>query len=271
MCRVTKVSRSGYYAWANQPPSPRCLEDAYLTDAIREIHQRSRRTYGAPRIHGQLCRLGTRVGRKRVARLKAQEDLVGVHARKRWRRGRLDVAPAGDLLKRDFSASRPNERWVADITEFSTGEGKLFLAGVRDLCGRSLVGWSMGNRQTSELVIEAVTMAVARREPDNELIHHSDKGCQYTSLDFTNHLRELGLVPSYGSTGDCYDNAAMETFWATLKRELSWIHGPLIYMSRSRLRSALFDYIEIFYNRERAQAGLGHLSPLDYEASLVVA
>ena len=114
-------------------------------------------------------------------------------------------------------------------------------------------------------------MAVARREPDTELIHHSDKGCQYTSLDFTNHLRELGLVPSYGPTGDCYDNAAMETFWATLKRELSWIHGPLIYMSRSRLRSALFDYIEIFYNRERAQAGLGHLSPLDYEASLVVA
>lgn len=242
-----------------------------MTDTIREIHQRSRRTYGAPRIHGQLCRLGTRVGRKRVARLMAQEDLVGVHPRKKWRRGPLDVAPAGDLLKRNFSASRPNERWVADITEFSTGEGKLFLAGVRDLCGRGLVGWSMGNRQTSELVIEAVTMAVARREPDTELIHHSDKGCQYTSLDFTNRLRELGLVPSYGSTGDCYDNAAMETFWATLKRELSWMHGPLIYMSRSRLRSALFDYIEIFYNRERAQAGLGHLSPLDYEASLVVA
>jgi putative transposase len=176
LCRATKVSRSGYYAWTNQPPSPRCVEDVYLTNTIREIHRRSRRTYGAPRIHGQLFRLGTRVGRKRVARLMAQEDLVGVHARKKWRRGRLGVAPAGDLLKRDFSASRPNERWVADITEFSTGEGKLFLAGVRDLCGRGLVGWSMGNRQTSELVIQAVTMAVARREPGTELITTATRG-----------------------------------------------------------------------------------------------
>jgi transposase InsO family protein len=151
----------------------------------------------------------------------AELALVGVHSRKKWRRGRLDVAPAPDLLKRDFSASRPDERWVADITEFMTGEGKLFLAGVKDLYGRGLVGWSMGTRQTSELVIEAVSMAVARRDPVIPPLHHSDKGCQYTSLDFTNRLHELGLVPSYGSTGDCYDNAAMETFWATLKRELS--------------------------------------------------
>lgn len=268
---MAKVSRSGYYAWASRPPSERCIDDAYLTEAIRDIYQRSRSTYGAPRIHGQLCRIGTRVGRKRVARLMADADLVGVHSRKKWRRGRLDVASAPDLLKRDFSASAPNERWVADITEFMTGEGKLFLAGVRDLYGRGLVGWSMGTRQTSELVIEAVSMAVARRDPGEDLVHHSDKGCQNTSLDFTNRLGDLGLVPSYGSTGDCYDNAAMETFWATLKRELSWIYGPLIYMNRARLRSVLFDYIEIFYNRERAQAGLDHLSPFDYEAGLVVA
>lgn len=268
---MAKVSRSGYYAWASRPPSPRCVDDAYLADTIRDIYRRSRCTYGAPRVHGQLCRVGTRVGRKRVARLMAELDLVGVHSRKKWRRGRLDVAPAPDLLKRDFSASGPDERWVADITEFMTGEGKLYLAGVRDLYGRGLVGWSMGDRQTSELVIEAVSMAVARRDPIAPPVHHSDKGCQYTSLDFTNRLRELGLVPSYGSTGDCYDNAAMETFWATLKRELNWIHGPLVYMNRARLRSALFDYIEIFYNRERAQAGLGHLSPFDYESALVVA
>jgi transposase InsO family protein len=268
---VAKVSRSGYYAWAIRGPSPRTLDDAYLSDTIRDIYKRSRCTYGAPRVHGQLCRIGTRVGRKRVARLMADLELVGVHSRKKWRRGRLDVAPAPDLLQRDFSATGPNERWVADITEFMTGEGKLFLAGVRDLFSRRLVGWSMGPRQTSELVIEAVSMAVARREPGDDVVHHSDKGCQYTSLDFTNRLRDLGLVPSYGSTGDCYDNAAMETFWATLKRELSWMHGPLIYMTRARLRTVLFDYIEIFYNRERAQAGLGHLSPLDYEATLVVA
>ena len=192
---MAKVSRSGYYAWASRAPSPRCVDDAYLADTIREIYRRSRCTYGAPRVHGQLCRAGTRVGRKRVARLMAELDLVGVHSRKKWRRGRLDVAPAPDLLKRDFSASRPNERWVADITEFMTGEGKLFLAGVKDLYGRGLVGWSMGTRQTSELVIEAVSMAVARRDPGIPPLHHSDKGCQYTSLDFTNRLHELGLVP----------------------------------------------------------------------------
>ena len=128
LCRVARVSRSGYYAWAGRDPSPRCVDDAYLADTIREIYRRSRCTYGAPRVHGQLCRIGTRVGRKRVARLMAELDLVGVHSRKKWRRGRLDVAPAPDLLQRDFSASRPNQRWVADITEFMTGEGKLFLA-----------------------------------------------------------------------------------------------------------------------------------------------
>jgi len=179
---VAKVSRSGYYAWASRPPSSRCVDDAYLTDTIREIYRRSRCTYGAPRVHGQLCRVGTRVGRKRVARLMAELDLVGVHSRKKWRRGRLDVAPAPDLLQRDFSAKRPNERWVADITEFMTGEGKLFLAGVKDLYGRGLVGWSMGTRQTSELVIEAVSMAVARRDPVIPPVHHSDKGCQSIHL-----------------------------------------------------------------------------------------
>jgi transposase InsO family protein len=141
---------------------------------------------GAPRVHGQLCRVGTRVGCKRVVRLMAELDLVGVRSRKKWRRDRLDAAPAPDLLQRDFSARRPNERWVADITEFLTGEGKLFLSGVKDFYGRGLVGWSMGTRQTSELVIEAVSMAVARRNPVIPPLHHSDKGCQYTSLDFTN-------------------------------------------------------------------------------------
>ena len=175
---MARVSRSGYYAWASRPPSDRYVDDAYLTEVIRDIYQRSRSTYGAPRIHGQLCRIGTRVGRKRVACLMADAELVGVHSRRKWRRGRLDVAPAPDLLRRDFSAPAPNERWVADITEFMTGEGKLFLAGVRDLYGRGLVGWSMGTRQTSELVIEAVSMAVARRDPSGDLVHHSDKGCQ---------------------------------------------------------------------------------------------
>lgn len=271
LCSAVEVSRSGYYAWCGRPPSDRVVADAHLTNAIFDVYVASRRTYGAPRIHGQLKRLDTHVGCKRVARLMRQHGLVGAHSRKKWRRGRPDIAPAPDLLNRDFTATRPNEAWVADITEFATGEGKLYLAGVRDLYGKGLVGWAMAERQTSELVIDAVVMAVTRRDPAGQLVHHSDKGCQYTSLEFTNRLMDLGLVPSYGSTGDCYDNAAMESFWATLKRELAWIHGTNNFMTRAALRHALFDYIETFYNRQRTQAGLGHRSPLDYETDPMVA
>ena len=218
--------------------------------------------------HGQLCRVGTRVGRQRVARLMAELDLVGVHSRKKWRRGRLDVAPLrtsyGAILQRQKVRSTLGGR---HHRVHDRREGKLFLAGVKDLYGRGLVGWSMGTRQTSELVIEAVSMAVAAQGSGDPAAASQRQGMPIHLARLHQPTARLGLVPSYGSTGDCYDNAAMETFWATLKRELSWIHGPLIYMNRARLRSALFDYIEIFYNRERAQAGLGHLSPLDYEAA----
>jgi putative transposase len=271
LCELTGVSRSGYYEWLGRGPSNRIVADAHLEDTIRTIHHRSRRTYGAPRVEGQLRHLGICVGKKRVARLMREAHLVGAHSRKKWRRGRIDVAPAGDLLNRDFSASRPNERWVADITEFATGEGKLFLAGIRDLYGRGLVGWAMGERQTAELVIDAMVMAVARRSPTGPLLHHSDKGSTYTALSFTQHLEDLGIFPSYGSTGDAYDNAAMETFWATLKREIAWIHGSIYFKSRAELRSILFEYIEVFYNRERAQSGLGHRSPAEHEAAFSAA
>jgi len=271
LCELAEVSRSGFYDWASRPLSERFVDDAFLSDQIRDIHLRSRRTYGAPRVHGQLKRAGCRVGRKRVARLMADNRLVGAHARRKWRRGKIRVAPAPDLLKRDFTATRPNERWVADITEFATDEGKLFLAGVRDLYSKALVGWSMSDRATSELVIDAVVMAVGRREPDGPLIHHADQGTQYTALDFTNRLEDLGLVPSYGSVGDAYDNAAMETFWATLKRELAWTTKITRFESRAQLRTALFDYIEVFYNRQRHQAGLDHQSPAEYETRQSVA
>lgn len=269
LCRLVEVSRSGYYAWASRPLSERFMGDAFLANQIVDIHRRSRCTYGAPRIHGQLARVGCRVGRKRVARLMAEHHLVGAHSRRRWRKGRRGVAPAADLLERDFTASGPNERWVADITEFMTDEGKLFVAGVRDLYSKALVGWSMGERATSELVIDAVVMAVARREPAGKPIHHADQGTQYTALDFTNRLEDLGLVPSYGSVGDALDNAGMETFWATLKRELIWTTGVKRFETRAALRTALFDYIEIFYNRERHQAALDHLSPAEFDARSV--
>lgn len=270
LCELVEVSRSGFDAWRDRPPSARDVEDAELTVEIRAIHERSRGTYGAPRVEGQLRRAGCCHGVKRVARLMRTEGLVGAHARRTWRRGRTDTAPAGDLLERDFTAQRPNERWVADITEFATHDGKLYLAGILDLCDRACVGWSMHERATADLVIDALVMAIQRRDPDG-VTHHSDHGSVYTSLRFATHLDDYGLVASFGSVGDCFDNAAMEAFWATLKRELAWIHGRRRWSSRAELRVALFDYIEVFYNRARHQARLDHQTPAEAYAAALVA
>lgn len=271
LCELVEVSRSGFYAWRARPACARAVADAELVVEIRAIHDRSRGTYGAPRIEGQLRRHGRCHGRKRVARLMRANGLVGAHARRRWRRGRPDTAPAPDLLERDFYAPGPDQRWVGDITEFATGDGKLYLAGILDLHDRSLVGWSMSERARTDLVLDALVMAITRRHPDGEIIHHSDRGSVYTSLRFANHLEDLGLVASFGSTGDAYDNAAMESFWATLKRELAWIHQCQRWSSRAELRAALFDYIEIFYNRSRHQAGLEHRTPSEVYAKTRVA
>lgn len=271
LCELVEVSRSGFYAWRNRPPSTHAVSDAELLDVVRAIHERSRGTYGAPRIEGQLRRAGRCHGRKRVARLMRTHGLVGAHARRRWRRGRPDTAPAPDLLERDFTAAAPDRRWVGDITEFATGDGKLYLAAIVDLHDRSVVGWSMRERATTDLVIDALVMAIGRRRPEADVVHHSDRGSVYTSLRFANHLEDYGLVASFGSTGDAYDNAAMEAFWATLKRELAWIHGRQHWSSRAALRGALFDYIEAFYNRARHQAGLGHRTPHEVYAAARVA
>jgi len=267
LCQLVEVSRSGYYRWAGAAPSARAVADAGLLEEIRRIHTDSRCTYGAPRIHGQLRRRGRRVGCKRVARLMRAEGLMGVHKR-RWRRRRPDIAPAPDRLNRDFTAQRPNQRWVADITEFPTSEGKLHLAGVRDLCHRGLVGWSMGAHPDAELVVDALVMALGRAEPDADgLVHHSDKGGAYVSGDFCSAADVAGLQVSFGSTGDCWDNAAMETFWSTLKREIAWVRGSIWFETRHDARLYLFEFIEVFYNRERHQAGLGHRTPAEFAAT----
>lgn len=269
LCRATKVSRTAYYAWRNRPLSKRAVVDAELTVEIREIHQRSRGTYGAPRISGQLRRSGHRASRHRVARLMRAEGLVGAHGRRKWRRGRHPaMAPAPDLLERDFTAERSDQRWVADISEFGCVDGKLYLAGIRDLHDHTLVGWSMGERQTTDLVVAALVMALGRRNPTGELLHHADHGCQYTSMEFTNRLADWGVAGSYGSVGDCFDNAAMEAFWATLKKEIRHIWGPIDSFTRSEMRTILFDYIEVFYNRQRHQVGLEDRTPAEtYAAS----
>jgi transposase InsO family protein len=223
LCRVLRVSRSGYYTWARRPPSAHRVRDDELGSLIGEIHRRSRTTYGAPRVHAELARLDQRCGRKRVARLMADAGLVGAHARRRWRTGRPDVAPAPDLVKRDFGPARADQLWAADVTQFRTQEGWLYFAGVVDLYSRRVVGWAMADSPDADLVIDALVMAFERRRPDQSPIHHSDRGAAYTSLAFGNRAADLGITRSFGSTGDCFDNAAVEAVWATLKRELHWM------------------------------------------------
>lgn len=271
LCRLVEVSRSGFYAWRATPPAtrPRAVADRELVAVITEIHQASRGTYGRPRIAGQLRRRGFCVNHKRIARLMRQAELSGLSNRKRWRRGRDKVAaPAPDRLERDFSAGAPNQRWVADITEFATGDGRLYLAGVVDLYARRVVGWAMGPRRNAELVVDALAMAIARRQPPAGVIHHADLGAQYTSMAFCDSALDAEVALSFGSVGDAYDNAAMEAFWSTLKRELAHIHHRHHWASRAELRAALFDYIEVFYNRQRHQAALDHRTPAEAEAAL---
>jgi putative transposase len=264
MCLLVEVPRSSFYAWLTRRPSARELADRALLATITDIHVRSRRTYGAPRVHGQLQRAGVRVSRKRVARLMHANDLVGAHTRKKWRRGRPDAGGVPDLLKRDFTARSPNERWVADITEFPTGEGKLFLAGIRDLCHRGIVGWDTSGVQNTVLVVNALTMALTRAGHPSGVTHHADKGTQYTSLDFAMNAGNANVTLSFGSTGDAYDNAAMETFWARLKTEITHMRGSIHFATRAEAHAFLFEFIEVFYNRQRHQAGLGHLTPTEY-------
>jgi putative transposase len=269
-CRWLGVSRSGYYEWATRAPSQRALTDAWLTERIRAIHEAHRGVYGAPRIHADL-RLahGVRVSRKRVERLMRQAGISGLVRRKR---GRTTIRVPGvrvadDLVERQFRPAAPNALWIADVTYLRTWEGWLYLAAVQDAYSRRIVGWSMADHMRSELVVDALEMAVARRRPAPGLIHHSDQGSQYVSLAFGQAARDAGIARSMGSKGDCYDNAVAESFFATLKKELvrrrSW-------PSRRELTSEVFEYIEAFYNRTRRHSTLGYLSPADYENTTLI-
>ena len=221
-------------------------------------------------MHDELINRGVRCGRKRVARLMRARCLVGVHARKRWRRPRPDRGVSvPDLVCRDFDPTGPDQLWAADVTQFHTGEGWLYLAAVIDLWSRRVIGWSTGNSATTELVSQALVMAATRRaHHDRKVVHHSDRGSAYTSLAFSTKITELELHQSLGRTGDCYDNAAVEAFFATLKRELGWIHHTERWTTKDRLRTALFDYIEDFYNPQRIQARLGRRSPIEFEKAV---
>jgi len=264
LCRVLGVSPSGYYAWLDREPSARAKSDARLTEQIRAVHTESRRTYGSPRVHAELVEDGEAVGRKRVARLMRAADLVGVSRRKGVRttvRGEGRRAPA-DLVERDFRAEAPDVLWVADITYIPTWAGFLFLAVVVDAFSRRAVGWSMANHLRTELVLEALDMALYQRRPDG-VVHHSDQGCQYTSIAFGSRCEAAGVRPSTGSVGDCYDNAMAESFFATLECELIDHEGPFETQHAARL--AVFNFIEGWYNPRRRHSALGYLSPIAYE------
>ena len=263
MCRVLEVSASGYYAWLGRPRSARSIADAELTEKIEEIYSDSRRTYGVPRIHAELAACGTHVGRKRVARLMRAAGLEGVSRRKRvrtTRRGK-DTRPAPDLVERDFVADRPDRLWVADITYISTWAGFLYLAVVVDAWSRRVVGWSMATHLRTELVLEALNMALWQRRP-GEVIHHSDQGTQYTSIAFGLRCKQAGVRPSMGSVGDCFDNALCESFFATLECELL---DQNRFRTQAEARMGVFDFIESWYNPRRRHSALGYLSPIDYE------
>jgi len=263
MCRVLGVSASGYYAWRKRPCSERARGDAILAHRIRGIHLHSRGTYGAPRIHAELADEGMRVGRKRVARLMQAAGLQGVS---RGRRPRTTIRQAGarpapDLVNRDFAVAGANHLWVADITYIPTWSGNLYLAVVVDAWSRRVVGWSMATHLRTELVLDALEMAIRRRRPVG-VIHHSDQGSQYTSIAFGERCRKANVRPSMGSVGDCYDNALCESFFATLECELLDRHR---FHTPHEARGAVFEFIEGWYNPQRRHSSLGYASPLRYE------
>jgi putative transposase len=264
MCCILGVSKSGYYAWRRRPPSERSRFDAVLQEKIETIHRNSRATYGVPRVHAELTAIGIRCGRKRIARLMRRAKLRGCLRGRRMRTThRIALRQATpDLVGRNFVAEEPDRLWVADITYVRSKEGFVYLAFILDACSRQVVGWSMATHLRTELVVDALQMAIARRKPSPGLVHHSDRGVQYTSLSFGKRLEDEDLLPSMGRIGSAYDNALAESFVATLKTELLYRNS---WPTRQAARTAIFEYVEGFYNTRRRHSALGYLSPAEFE------
>lgn len=264
MCQALEVSRSGYYAWCKRPPSERALSDEELLVHIREIFHENRRTYGYPRVYRELAERGIRCGKHRVARLMRQDDLRTVHKR-RYRvttQSKHDRPVAPNVLGQDFQAEAMNEKWLTDITFIPTDEGWLFLAPILDLYSRRVVGWAMEPYLDRRLTLKALKMALAWRQPAKGFLHHSDRGGQYASDDYQALLETHEALISMSRRCNVYDNAPMESFFATLKVEL--IHRRH-YFTRAEAKADIFEYIEVFYNRRRRHSSLGYLSPVDFE------
>jgi transposase InsO family protein len=262
-CRVLGVSRSGYYEWRDRPPSARDVEDAYLANAIVDIHAMSRCSYGAPRVHAELrLGMGVRVGRKRVARLLRITGRRGISHRHK-RRHRPAEAVHQDLVQRRFVAAGPDLLWCTDITEHPTRAGKVYCAAVLDVFTRQVVGWSIADHMRSELVVDALQMAIWRRRPQPGTVVHADRGSQYTSWVFGHRLRDAGLLGSMGRVASSVDNSMIESFWSTMQREL--LDTRAVWDTPEQLGSAIFEWIEAWYNPRRRHTSIGMLSPVDYE------
>lgn len=264
LCAALEVSESGYYAWGKRQPSQRTQEDTALAERIEQAYQGSRRTYGSPRVQAELRAGGVHCSRKRIARLMRQR---GLSARRKTQRVHTtqsqhaqQVAP--NRLNREFTAQRPNEKWVADLTGVWTSQGWLYVAAVLDLFSRKVIGWAMAAKREDDLVLAALRMALQARHPQAGLLHHSDRGSQYTSRDYQTLLRAWGVEVSMSRKGDCYDNALMESFFATLKGEGT---DRQRWTSHSQARQAIFEYMEVFYNRKRRHSSLGYRSPVAFE------
>jgi putative transposase len=268
LCATFSVSASGYYDWRRRlrAPGPRAHETQVLTQSIKTIHAQSRQTYGSPRIQIELRKTGARHGRNRIARLMQQEGITGRQkARYRVRTTDSDhdepIAP--NRLAQAPAPRAPNQIWVADITYIDAGsEGWLYLAAIMDLYSRKIVGWAMGERIDTTLILKALSMSLLHRQPPAHLLFHSDRGVQYASADYRRALARSGLIASMSRRGNCYDNAAMESFWSTLKLELVYRRK---FENRAQVRQEIFDYIETFYNRQRIHSALAYLSPVDFE------
>jgi len=264
MCEALEVSKSGYFAWRDGRETPRRSRDRALSVHIQAIHQQSRKTYGSPRIHHELKEQGMAVGKKRVERLMKAAGIAVLPLRRFVTTTDSDhdqpIAP--NLLEQDFTATAPNQRWVTDITYIPTDEGWLYLAAIMDLHSRRIVGWAMEATMHRSLVLKALDMAVTERRPSAGLIHHSDRGSQYASEEYRTALTLYGMIASMSRRGCCYDNAAAESFWHTLKNEL--IHRRC-FQTRAEAKLAIFEYIEVFYNRTRRHTTIGNVSPVEFE------
>ena len=264
MCAVLEVSRGGFYTWLKRPASVRHSENRRLVSQMRIAFDRSRQSYGSPRLTEELNDMGVSCSENRVARLMRQSGIRAVGKRKyrATTHSKHNHPVAENLLKRQFSANKPNALWLSDITYIWTSEGWLYLAGVLDVYSRMLVGWSMSARVTAELTLTALQQAIDRRNLTPELMHHSDRGSQYAARDYQRLLSESGMICSMSRKGDCWDNAPMESFFATLKVELV---NREQFKTRQEAKTKIFEYIEVFYNRQRRHSTLGNISPVDFE------